>query len=207
MNKLEVKIMFLLKSPYHVSADRISFAIDKAIFLDPRENKPIIPATSLKGIIRHNLESTLNHKDKKSCTAPRPENMCNECDLCRIFGSPKNKALLVFEDIRVEEADLSSRMGIAIERRRKIAKEDHLFSYEIGFGKSFSTKIKGLFTKGGDAITACALLCIGAKSSFALGGGKSRGLGWIELKDFGASINGKEIPIEEINKRMVEILQ
>lgn len=207
MNRLEVNIMFSLKSPYHVSADRVSFGVDKAICIDPRDNRIFIPATSLKGIIRHNLESTLNHKNKKSCIAPKPENMCNECNICKFFGSPKNKALLVFEDARVEETELSSRVGVAIERRRNIAKEDHLFSYEIGFGKSFSTKIKGFFSKDNDAITACVLLYIGAKLGFALGGGKSRGLGWVNLEDFKTFIDGKEIFIDEINKKTVELLQ
>ncbi len=207
MNKLEVKLTFSLKSPYHVSADRISFGVDKAICLDTLENNPTIPATSLKGIIRHNLERTLNNNDKRSCIAPKPENMCNKCEICRFLGSPKNKALLTFEDVKVEESELSNRIGVAIERRRKTAKEEHLFSYETGFGRSILTKIRGFFSNGNDALTACALLYIGAKSGFALGGGKSRGLGWVNLEDIRASIDGTEIPIEELNKKIAEILQ
>lgn len=205
LNRLEVNIRFSLKSPYHVSADRISFGVDKAISLDPRDNRLIIPATSLKGIIRHNLESVINNK--KSCTTPRPENMCNECNICRYFGSPKNKALLIFEDARVEEPELSSRIGIAIERKRKTTKEDHLFSYEIGYGKTFSTKIRGFFPKDDSAISACAYLYIGARLGFALGGGKSRGMGWMNLEDFRASVDRKEIPIDEINNKTLEILK
>jgi len=199
--------MFSLNSPYHVTADRVSFAIDKAICLDTRNDKPIIPATSLKGIMRYNIENIINYNNKKKCSAPVPNNMCGKCDLCRIFGSPENKALLIFEDAIIEEPELSSRMSAAIERRRKTAKEDHLFSYEIGFGKTFSTNIKGLLSNRDDAMAACSFIYIGARSCFAFGGGKSRGLGWIEMKDFRASIDGKEVSIEEINKKMAEMLQ
>lgn len=208
--KLKVEISFSLHSPAHTTADRTSFGIDKAIYLDHWNEKPSIPATSLKGVFRHNVERILKSKDKYVCTAPNPEYMCNDkdsaCIACKFFGFPRGKSPLFFEDVIIEEPMKDSRIGVGIERRRKIAKEDHLFSYELGFGKKLSTEIKGFFSQRDDAITACALLYIGAKAGIAIGGGKSRGTGWIRLDEFKAKIDEKEVLMEEINKKIKEVL-
>ncbi|GAH55958.1 unnamed protein product [marine sediment metagenome] len=210
MTKLEVKILFSLESPFHISADRLAFGIDNAICLDVIsrfKEKPIIPATSFKGILRHNIETVLNSKEKFGCISPKPEEMCNECIICKNFGSPKNKALLMFEDISIEDGEINKRIGTAIERRRKITKEKQLFTYQTGFGKVSIAKIKGIFENENDALTACALLYIGIKVGFSLGHGKSRGLGWIKLKTFEAKIDNIKKNLEQIKDKIKEILK
>lgn len=213
MKKLKVEMIFALDSPYHVSGDRLSFGIDKAIYIDPRNDKtktPAIPATSLKGVLRSHVESILRAKRVDVCEAPRADRMCpregkSNCIVCEVFGSPRIKSRLVFQDI-VLNSDIDTRMGVGIERRRKTSKEAHLFSFEIGYGKQFSTKIKGLFKSSDEAMNACALLFAGAKACFALGGAKSRGLGWMKLQRFKATIDDSEISMHDIEAKLKEVL-
>ena len=210
MSKLKVEMVFLLDSPYHVSADRVSFGVDRAIYIDPRDGKAVIPATSLKGVLRYCIEGALRARNIDVCEAPMPDRMCprrgkDDCVVCKVFGSPRLKSRLVFQDIRLD-SDIDIRMGVGIERRRRTAKEEHLFSFEVGYGKQFSAEIKGVFTSGDEATMACALLFLGANTGFALGGGKSRGLGWVKLKEFRATIDGSEIPIQSIKDKLKEVL-
>jgi len=213
MNKLKVEMVFALDTPYHVSADRLSFGIDKAIYIDPRDDKtktPAIPATSLKGVLRYHVEAVLRAKGIDVCEAPRPDRMCprpgnSNCMVCEVFGSPRIKSRLVFRDI-VLNSDIDTRMGVGIERRRKTSKEDHLFSFEVGYGKQFSTKVKGMFTSSDEAMKACALLFVGVKAGFALGGAKSRGLGWVKLQGFKTTIDDSEISMKQIEDKLREVL-
>jgi CRISPR/Cas system CSM-associated protein Csm3 (group 7 of RAMP superfamily) len=214
MNRLKVEMTFSLDSPYHVSADRVSFGIDKAIYIDPRNDKTkthTIPATTLKGVLRHHIEAVLRAKNVYVCEAPRPDRMCRpgpgkkNCVVCEVFGSPRIKSRLSFHDI-VLNSDSGTRMGVGIERRRKTAREDHLFSFEVGYAKQFSTKIKGVFPSSDDAKKASALLFAGAKAGFALGGAKSRGLGWITLQEFKTTIDDAEIPMHDIEAKLREVL-
>lgn len=204
--KLEVKLTFSLDA-YHVSADRLSFGIDKAICLDYSEDKLLIPATSLKGVIRHNAENVLRSKGIEICLSPRPDKTCGRCIICRFFGSPKNKSLLIFEDATTKGSERSERVGVSIERRRRTAKKDRLFSMEIGYSSMFLTTIRGIFPSRDSALFACALLYIGVRSGFAIGGSKSRGLGWINLEEFKATINGLDVSIEEIKNKIKEVLE
>lgn len=215
MNKLKVEMIFALDTPYHVSGDRLSFGIDKAIYVDPRSDKTkthAIPATSLKGVLRYHLETVVRARKGNYyvCEAPRPDRMCpradkSNCIVCEVFGSPRIKSRLVFQDI-VLNSDIDTRMSVGIERRRKTAKEDHLFSFEVGRGKQFSTKIKGMFASHDEAMNASALLFAGAKACFALGGAKSRGLGWMKLKGFKTTIDDAEISMRDIEAKLREVL-
>ena len=213
MNKLKVEMIFALDSPYHVSADRLSFGIDKAIYIDPRNDKtktPAIPATALKGVLRYHVEAVLRAKGIDVCEAPRPDRMCprydkSNCIVCEVFGSPRIKSRLVFQDI-VLNSDIDTRMGVGIERRRKTSKEAHLFSFEVSYVKQFSTEVKGMFRSSDEAMNACALLFAGAKACFALGGSKSRGLGWMRLQRFKATIDDSEISMQDIEAKLKEVL-
>lgn len=212
MAKLKVIITFSLNSPYHSTGDRLAFGIDKGIYLhqgDSKNETPAIPATSLKGIIRSQVEAIFRANGINVCP-PRPDEMCknkdNACIVCKFFGAPRIKSPLIFQDAVLKNSTIDSRVGVGIERRRKTAKEDHLFSYEIGHGNELSTEINGHLPEN-RARKVCALLFLGAKTSFAVGGGKSRGLGWIDLKEFRAFVDDKELTIKEIENELREILK
>jgi CRISPR type III-B/RAMP module RAMP protein Cmr1 len=210
MPELRITMTFSLNSLYHSTGDRLAFGVDKAIYLDPRDGKtPAIPATSMKGVLRYQIETILRANGNNVCEAPKAK--CKDkndaCIVCKIFGSPRIKSPLIFQDVVLKNSTVDSRMGVGIGRRRKTAKEDHLFSYEIGSGNEFSTEINGHFSSEEVARTACALLFLGAKTVFALGSSKSRGLGWMELREFKAFVNDRELTKEEIEKELKGVIK
>lgn len=208
MGNLLIKIEALLASAFHTTADRLAFGVDKATYLDLVDiEKPSIPATSIKGVIRHQVESTLKGFGKNICFSPNPSNMCNSCIICKIFGSPKNPAKLVFYDAQLMNSTVDSRIGVSINRRRRTAQEEQLFSAEIAFGKRWKTEIKGILPSEDEALVATTLVFIGAKTAFAIGGSNSRGLGWIQLKDFRAYYDQKEFAVKDIKQKLRELLK
>ena len=207
MVNLKIELLLNLKSPLHTSGDRSILWIDKGTYLDSSKN-PSISATSLKGVTRYSVEKLLRtYGEKKACYAPKPEEMCNGCIVCIYFGSPKNKGRLKFYELKpLSEYSFDTRVGIGINRRRKIVEEEHLFTIETAWVNEFRTEIEGLFDLEEDAKEAGSLIYGGLKLVFAIGGVKSRGLGWIEVKDFKTSIDGKGIPIKELQLVLEDII-
>jgi CRISPR/Cas system CSM-associated protein Csm3 (group 7 of RAMP superfamily) len=179
--------------------------------LHPSDDRPAIPASSIRGIFRHRIENILRSRNYKVCEATDPDKMCKDindsCIVCKYFGSPRIRSSLIFEDSKLEESIKSSRIGVGIDRRRRIAKEDHLFSYEVCYGKEFKVNVRGQFLNEEEALTACALIFIGARAQYVIGGGDSRGLGWIEMKSFKAILNEQEVNMEALKGKLREVLK
>jgi len=212
MIKLNIEISFVLNSFFHSAGNKPAFGIDNPLYLHPADDKtPTIPGSSLKGIFRHRAESVLRAMGNKVCDAPKPEKMCRHeddcCIVCRFFGSPRIPAKLIFEDSKIENYSRSSRFGVGIDRRKRTAKEDLLFTHEISYGEYFTVSVTGLFQTMDEALTASALVFLGAKASNIIGGCGSRGLGWVEVKEFKASINGKTIGKDDLKEKLKEVLR
>jgi len=212
MIKLEVRISYGLNSFYHSAGNKPSFGIDNPLYLHPTgDETPAIPGSSIKGVFRHWVESVLRARGGRVCEAPRPEKMCRReddcCIVCRFFGSPRIPSKLFFEDSKIENYAKSSRVGVGIDRRKRTAKEDLLFTHETSLGEEFTASITGLFRTVDEALTASALLFLGAKATSVIGGCGSRGMGWIEVREFRATINGKEIDKGELKEKLREVLK
>lgn len=206
MVSLQIELLLELQTSLHTSGDRAILWVDKGTYLDSSKS-PSIPATSLKGVIRYSAEKFLRTYGKKACYAPKPEDMCNRCIVCMYFGSPRNKARLKFHDLKpTSEYLLDTRVGTGMNRRRKVVEEDHLFTLETAWVKEFRTEIDGLFDLEEDAKEAASLTYGGLKLAFAIGGVKSRGLGWMRVKNFKANIDGKEISVEDLQLVLEDII-
>ena len=210
--RLEVDLNFTLSSPIHTTGDRFSLSVDRATYINPAKDSPALPATSIKGWLRHQAEAALRAAgDRSICNSPSPEGMCKvkPCKICRYFGSPRLKSSLVFQDAVISEQylDPSPRMGVGIDRRRGTAREEILFSTEIAWGQELSTRITGIFTSREESLTAAALLYLASQLGFALGGQRTRGLGWVKLKRFAALIDGEELSLEEINSKVKDLMR
>ncbi|WEU40290.1 MAG: RAMP superfamily CRISPR-associated protein [Candidatus Odinarchaeum yellowstonii] len=210
MNQLLVNIRFKLKSSLHSSGDRKIFGVDKAVYLDPVDSTPAVPATSFKGLLRRSLESILKSRKIKVCDSPRPDSMCasrdEACIICRFFGSPIIKSPLIFSDVKIKSPLIENRTGIAINRSTRTVLEDHLFTTQIVSGKELETSVKGFFEKFDDCLVAAALLYLGVKLIFGIGASASRGLGWIEFKEFNAKVDGKLLDEKQVLNKIAEVL-
>jgi CRISPR/Cas system CSM-associated protein Csm3 (group 7 of RAMP superfamily) len=89
-------------------------------------------------------------------------------------------------------------MNVSLSRHRKTAYEERLFSTEVAWQRELTAHIEGWFGSRAEAQRAAALLYVAAKAGFAIGAARSRGLGWLKLKAFTASVDGKELSDEDL---------
>lgn len=195
---LRVECTFRFASGFHVSGDRLELWVDKALLCDPEGHFPMIPATTLKGWFREGAERALRSLGIPACDASSPATICGTCPVCLVFGHPRKKSLLTFENVTLKDASRDTRMSVSLSRFRKTAYEERLFSLEVGSCSSFSATIWGLFPDVHEAKRAALLLFLGSQIPFAIGGGKSRGLGWLRCEEFVATFDGQTLPQEDL---------
>jgi len=168
-----------------------------------KTGEPYLPASALKGLIRHSLGRLLAGAGITCCTGAGPELTCSgddPCPVCRLFGRPGHEGKVKFSDAhlapnqtgmaclfseggpgaphRPTGLGYTMRPGLAVFRKTGTALEDHLFFFE-------STALPGeemLFTAD---LTVLAELTpeeetwlkAAAAAVMAVGAGKTRGLG------------------------------
>jgi len=103
--------------------------------------------------------------------------------VCQIFGNPRHTSPLRFRDGQfVQKPDIMERSGVSISRSRRAALPQRLFFLETTDpqpGEVVAT-IEGDFADTVLARQATALIILAARSGFAIGAGRTRGLGWLE---------------------------
>lgn len=172
--------------------------------------KLLIPASQIKGRLRHECEKLARGLGWAICQSPVATTMCPQregltenfarddyyldrnyhCLICQIFGNPALPSQVIFDDLICEESPENLeevlRPGVTINRRRRIAEAEKLYYLETtptNAELEFSGKIHFL---PDCPDYAQALLLAGLKHIHAMGGSKSAGLGWLrwELDDF-----------------------
>lgn len=204
MKNLSIRLRFSLDSPLHITGDQVRRGVSKSTYLRRLSDNTAaaIPATTVKGILRSRLEYLLRGLGKEACCSQN----CGKCMACDIFGHPRGKSPLIFQDA-VCDGTIAIRPGVRIDRKRKIALEKHLFSYEIVEGDTFETEIKGFFESCEKAISTCVVIWTAAQFCKGFGAGRSYGLGWSSLDAFEAKIDGKDILLETIKHGAKEVFQ
>ncbi len=204
MNNLSIRLKFSLDSPLHVTGDRIHKGITKSAYIrDIRDDRIYaIPATTIKGILRHRLEYFLRGLGKPCCY----DQDCGKCIPCDIFGHPRSKSPLFFQDASCE-ATIKIRPGVRINRKRKVALDKHLYSIETVEAEKFQTEIRGFFESYERALYVCGLIWMAARFCEGFGAGRSHGLGWSRLDEFEAEIDGEKIALATIEQKVREVLR
>ncbi|KAB8331434.1 CRISPR-associated protein Csm3 [Scytonema tolypothrichoides VB-61278] len=169
------------------------------------EGNLLIPASQLKGRLRHECEKIARGLHWDICYSPNPQTMCpqragltgnferseyqvknyeeqHHCLICQIFGNPALPSRAIFDDlICTEEPDNLAevlRPGVTINRRRRIAEEQKLYFLETSPANA-QLKFTGHIHLSGTPVYAGALILAGLRHINALGGSKSAGLGWL----------------------------
>jgi CRISPR-associated RAMP protein (TIGR02581 family) len=177
---------------------------DKPIVRNAERNL-LIPASQLKGRLRHECEKIARGLKWDICYSPNPQNMCpqragltgnfarkeykisehdknHHCLICQIFGNPVLSSRIIFDDLVCEEDPENLpeiiRPGVTINRRRHTAEENKLYFLEIS---PANTKLRftGNIYLSNVPDYAGALILAGLRHINALGGSKSAGLGWL----------------------------
>lgn len=196
---LQIEMRFSLLSGVHITGEQGKLWTDKALVVDWEEGKhPLIPATTLKGWLRESAERLLRGFGARACDGSSAQTICGTCVVCAVFGFPRSRSPLRFEDATLSEAATDVRMNVSLSRHRKTAYEERLFSTETAWQKTVQAKLRGHFGSKADARSAAALLYFAAKAGFAIGAARSRGLGWLRLEEFQARLDGTALRLEEL---------
>jgi CRISPR/Cas system CSM-associated protein Csm3 (group 7 of RAMP superfamily) len=181
---------------------------DKAI-VRTADGKLLIPASQVKGRLRHECEKLARSLGWPICHSPKPNTMCpqrvglNEeenaefdlrdyqvpgmegkhCLICQIFGNPKLESRIDVDDfvcpIPAEELPEVLRPGVTINRRRQTAEDRKLYFLETS-PVNLQLEFQGAIHLYSNLPTQAQPLIRGALAHIhALGGSKSTGLGWL----------------------------
>ena len=204
MEHLHLKLHLTLDTAFHTTGNRRRWGADKAMAVSP-DGDYVIPATTLKGALRERAETLLRTWGLDVCTGPAPETMCADandlCPVCQVFGNPRFPSPLRFQDGRFGPDTVAQiRSGVSISRQRRAALPGRLFFVEATSPGPLEAMAicEGYFPDRASALQACALVTLAARWISAVGGGRTRGLGWIEKVEVQATLNDEPVPEEEL---------
>ncbi len=203
MYTLEVTLCFRLHSAVHVTGEQAQLWTDKVLVRDWHgAQHPVVPATTLKGWLREAAERALRGLGVAACDSSSASTICGECPVCQVFGAPRRRSPLRFSDAVLRDAITDVKMHVSLSRYRRTAYEERLFSLETAWQQTFTAQIQGLFPDIIHAEQAAALLWLGARMGYAIGAGRSRGLGWVHVEEFRACVDGQELATEKLTQAL-----
>ena len=204
MEHLRLELRLVLKTAFHTTGNRRRWGADKALAMSA-SGRYVIPATTIKGALRDQVEALLRAWGHPVCAGPAPETMCADpdslCLACQVFGHPQRPSPLRFQDGRFGgDVGALIRSGVSISRQRRAAFSQRLFFVETTEpGPPTCLAIcEGYFPDDATACRTAALVALAVRWMSAIGGGRTRGLGWLERGEVTPNLNGYPIPQEEI---------
>lgn len=169
----------------------------------------LIPASQIKGRLRHECEKIARGLGWQIFQAPNPEVLCPtqeqveprfqevyqvngyrgyHCFVSKIFGNPILPSRIIIDDLicSIEAEDLAEvlRPGVTINRTRRTAEEKKLYFLETSPANAklkFEGEIHLLYPNCPPY--AKPLIIAALHHIHALGGSKSAGLGWLSWKE------------------------
>jgi len=220
--RVRVTLEIEMKSAMSVGAGQLTESlVDKSIAKDVTR-WPVIPASTVKGMLRSQCERLARSLGLHVCHAPKPASMClgeRRCIICALFGSPWHESKVVFSDLVLSEPRRVApeslvvvRPGIAVSRRRRTVEEGRLFFTEtvIG-GLVFRGEIYAELDESEGGVSAeeasldkrLGLLLFGLQTLAGFGGKGSSGLGWCAVT-YKVYKDGVEIVDEELARILEE---
>jgi CRISPR/Cas system CSM-associated protein Csm3 (group 7 of RAMP superfamily) len=220
MSSVKIGLTINFATPPSIGGGGASGTVADKVVTRNARGEFIIPASQIKGKLRHACEQLLRAQGATLCHAPQPDRMCPHapeirnppCLLCEVFGSPGYPSRLRFHDLVAQDSHLlpdeTLRWMVSLNRRRRTAQAKRLFLVET------AAHFKGLRFKNDEAITGhlsgkphLLVLLAGLKLLYSWGGSTTRGLGWSDDRnglDYLASIEG--VPVTKIDVEEVRAL-
>lgn len=164
--------------------------------LRDHEKNPLIPGSSLKGVLRSAAERLLRPVDRKVCDPLRtpcvkatdeldPSALAEKlCRVCLLFGSHQWAGRIQVGDFVARNAKTLVRDGVAIDRRELKAAEGLKYDYEVvAPGASFVGRLRVDDPEDGELGLILTLFDLLDAGLITVGGGSSRGLGRLRLAE------------------------
>lgn len=198
--------------------------------LRDHDGNPLIPGSSLKGVLRSTAERILRTVDTAVCDPLRdPCVKADEelepailrqrlCRVCRLFGSQQHAGRIQVGDLVAQGARTLVRDGVAIDRRELKTGEGLKYDYEVvAPGAVFKGRLRVDDPEEGELGFILTLLDLVDAGLVTVGGGASRGLGRLRLAEppqlarfrastFGAGVAAEKVDGEAERHRFVELL-
>lgn len=168
----------------------------------------LIPASQLKGRLRHECEKLARGLGWQIFESPSAETLCPtqeqvepqfrevyqvpgyrgfHCIISQIFGNPILPSRILLEDlicpVNLEDSPEVLRPGVTIHRARRTAVEKKLYFLETSPANAQLPFEGAIYLQSDCPPYAKALIIAGLHHINALGGSKSAGLGWLTWKD------------------------
>jgi len=211
---MKIDVTVVLKSPLHIGALAPAGTAAVRGMVKTQDGWPYIPASTLKGRLRHTVERLARGLGYFVCDTH--QDMCKSvqdaCPVCLIFGSPWLEGKLYFADLLLsgppeilqplkerhgsEWPSTVLRHGVGISRSRKVAADNLLYTTEL-FQPGIPWVFKGTLC---GAITMCnaAWVVAGLRAMQCIGGDSTRGLGWIDIQTQVETEAAKSVSDEEL---------
>lgn len=196
---VSIRVIARFETPLHIGGGVTGESATIKPLLKDGLGRPYLPGSALKGVLRHEAERIVRALagENAVCHAPRAETMCPQwprfgefCPVCHTFGSPARPSPFHFGDLRADVAGAEAiastalRYGVGVSRYRGAAAENLLYTTEVVSAAPMvplSGDIEGDVPESeGNGPLALLLAAIGALRM--IGGGRSRGLGWLNLE-------------------------
>jgi CRISPR/Cas system CSM-associated protein Csm3 (group 7 of RAMP superfamily) len=120
------------KSDLHIGGHRESAPGEMEMgVLKDTSDKPIIPGSSLKGVLRSEMEKLLKGLEKPACT---PADLCpagEECTVCLLFGGREYAGSIRIRDAITDTRTTLLRDGVRIDRLKRKAAQGALYQLEV----------------------------------------------------------------------------
>jgi CRISPR-associated protein Csm3 len=125
------------RSDLHIGGHKESAPgeMDMGVLKDA-EGNPIIPGSSLKGVLRSEMEKLLKGLRKRACS-PEPDKLCDpkkgerECTVCLLFGGREYAGSIRIRDAITETRTTRVRDGVRIDRATRKAAGSALYQLEV----------------------------------------------------------------------------
>jgi CRISPR-associated protein Csm3 len=193
----QLSAILRLKSGLHIgTGEKVERGEPLPVIASVRTGLPYIPGSSLKGKMRHLLELTYGRKE----TDPRDNGSpcwCGECQICLLFGSGSAEKTyeptrLIFRDCYLEKTsekllekiELEEKPGVRIDRNTGKAAAKALFPMKrVPEGCEFKFEISVRIFENDEPESLKKWISMGLflMEQDALGGGGTRGSGYIEF--------------------------
>jgi CRISPR/Cas system CSM-associated protein Csm3 (group 7 of RAMP superfamily) len=189
-NRVILEYTIVAKSDLHVGGHSTiePAEVDNPVIKNS-EGYPIIPGSSLKGILRTETERLLRGLDVNVCNLfdRSKRGGCNECAVCKLFGGKDLASSIRIKDSTALQKKTLIRDGVAIDRQKRKAKDGGKFDLEVvPKGTSFPGKLI-IENTGLDAYEYSKLGAILSLFDFfnscsgSIGHATSRGFGEVEI--------------------------
>ncbi|MCM1983757.1 RAMP superfamily CRISPR-associated protein [Lyngbya confervoides] len=194
-----ISLSITIQSALSIGAGGSSGSLADKPMIRKTNGQLIIPASHLKGRLRHECEKIARGLGWEICESPQADSMCpsshhqpeHHCLACQIFGSPSLPSRLLFDDLVCPLTDSTFfevlRPGVTINRRRKVAEDQKLYFLETSPQNAKLSFTGSIQLQPGYPEQTIPLVLAGLSLIRALGGSKSSGLGWI-------AVNSQDFP-------------